>query len=143
MSVTASRIKNATSKVAATTPITGSNQTFAGPTILPQNCSIDSLGCTIEYLITVNTLTMTAEWQYSDDGINFFPARGSNAAANVPFATGTGSLVTSQVALSAVGVLYGKRYARAVVKTAVAAAGGAGSEEVRISYSYRTTANGI
>ncbi len=143
MAVNASRIKNGVSKAAATTPITGANQTVAGAVVLPQNCSIDSLGCTIEYLVTVNTLTMTAEWQFSDDGTNFYPVRGSNGAANVAFATGTGSLVTSQVALSALGVLYGKRYARVVVKTAGASAGGAGSEEVRISYSYRTTANGL
>lgn len=117
-------------------------KTVSGNPLDPRVAGVGSLSAWIDYLITTNTITFTAAWEVSSDGTNWYPARPGNAPANVAIATGNGGLVTSAVAISAPEAVYGAKYARVSVTTGVGAGGGAGVDEVTISYSYRKPFNG-
>lgn len=89
-------------------------------------------------VLTTATLTVTGKWQVSMNGSTWYDVTGPNNAANVVLATGTGSIVTTNIVVSAHDACYGHLYARFVLTSGVAAGGGAGVDEVAISYSYRT-----
>lgn len=97
-----------------------------------------SLSANLVLNVTTNTLTLTGKWQVSANGSTWIDAKNSNNAANVVLATGTGSLVTTNICVSAVDAVYGWLYARFVLTSGVASGGGAGVDDVAISYSYRT-----
>lgn len=87
--------------------------------------------------VTTSTLTITGKWQVSIDGSTWVDAKNSNNAANVTLATGTGSLVTTNLVVSALDACYGHLYSRYVLTSGVAVGGGATVDEVAISYNYR------
>jgi hypothetical protein len=95
-----------------------------------------SARCTIR--LTTNTITVTGKWQVSQDGSTWYDVTGANNAANVVLATGTGSLVTTNIVVSAHDACYGFNKARYVLTSGVASGGGAGVDEAAISHSYRT-----
>lgn len=87
--------------------------------------------------LTTNTITVTGKWQVSADGSTWYDAAPSNNAANVAIATGTGTLATTNKVLSAPEACYGWSKVRFSVVSGVASGGGAGVDEVAISYNYR------
>lgn len=88
--------------------------------------------------ITANTLTITGKWQVSVNGTDWLNATGPNNAANVVLATGTGTIATTTLVVSAHDACYGHLYSRYVLTSGTASGGGAGVDEVAVSYSYRT-----
>lgn len=97
-----------------------------------------TLSANLVLRLTTNTIALTGKWQISTNGSDWIDAKNSNNAANVTLATGTGSLVTTNVCVAAVDACYGYLYARFVLTSGVAAGGGAGVDEVAIAYGYRT-----
>lgn len=81
------------------------------------------------------TLTVTAQWQVSNDNVTFVPMFGSNNAAPVIFATGTAAIKTAAID-APIGVI-GWRWARVVLTTGVVT--GASGDLYSISYCQRTT----
>lgn len=98
-----------------------------------------SLSAKVILRITANTLTITGKWQVSANGSDWLNATGPNNAANVVLATGTGTIATTTLVVSAHDACYGHLYSRYVLTSGVASGGGAGVDEVAISYNYRTT----
>lgn len=102
------------------------------------NIEQGTLSATVYAKATVSTLTISAKWQVSFDGITWRDAYGSNRAANVAIATGTGSAVTDTVNIAAPSGVYGCQYARVSVVSGVGVGAGAGSDECSVVYNYRT-----
>ena len=96
-----------------------------------------TLAANVSGNITTNTITFTGKWQVSDNGSAFKDAFNSNNAANVIIATGTGVLATFSRSVSGHDGLYGYRYVKYVVTTGVGVGGGAGVDDVTISYNFR------
>lgn len=112
-------------------------QTGAGNAVLMNDVEVGSLSAYVSCLVTTNTMTVTAKWQVSIDNSTWVDCSTANSAALVTFATGTGAGVTTTKVVEAPNGVYGHLYARCVVITGVASAGGAGQDEYTISYNYR------
>lgn len=84
-----------------------------------------------------NTLTITAKWQVSNDGVTWLDVtNGSQNASGVALATGTaGADAVVTRAISAPSAVYGWRKARIALVTGVAA--GTTSDLYTLSYCYR------
>lgn len=89
--------------------------------------------------LTTNNITVTGKWQVTAGGASptWYDVGVGNNAANVAIATGTASLVTTNKVISAPEACYGWLYSRFVITSGAASGGGAGVDEVAISYSYR------
>jgi hypothetical protein len=87
--------------------------------------------------ITTNTITVTGKWQVSADGSTWYDTAPAQNPANVAIATGTGVLVTTSKVISAHDACYGWSKCRFVIVSGVGVGGGAGVDEVAISYNYR------
>lgn len=123
----------------AVTGFTGAApQTVAGNTIVMGKPGASprpgTLSATVYAKATTSTLTVTAKWQVSEDGSTWVDAYGSNRAANVAIATGTGSAVTDTVSIAAPDGVYAHNYARCIAVTGVGVGGGAGTDEASVAY---------
>lgn len=98
-----------------------------------------SLSALVVANVTTNLLTITGKWQVTAGGASptWYDVGVGNNAANVAIATGTGVLVTTSKVISAPEACYGWLYARFVLTSGAAVGGGAGVDDVAISYSYR------
>ena len=98
-----------------------------------------SLSALVESNVTTNTITITGKWQVTAGGGSptWYDVGVGNNAANVAIATGTGSLVATNKVVSAPEACYGWLFSRFVITSGVGVGGGAGVDEVAISYSYR------
>lgn len=83
---------------------------------------------------TTSSLTITASWQVSQDGTNWYDAVAANNPANVVLVTASAN---DTVQIAAPDCVYGALYARLVVVTAGATAGDSPDDEFSVSYSYR------
>ena len=99
-------------------------QTLDGAAISTRNLELGSLSSLVTVVAKTSTTTFTAKWQVSDDGSTYYDVAGSNNAANVALATGTGSSVTTNKVLDAPASVYGWNFARVRVITAVSTADG-------------------
>lgn len=97
-----------------------------------------SLSARVVMRLTTNTITVTGKWQVSANGSDWYNATGPNNAANVVLATGTGTIATTTLVVSAHDACYGYLYSRYVLTSGVASGGGATVDEASISYNYRT-----
>ena len=96
-----------------------------------------SLSAHVDYNISTSSITYTGTWQVSLDGSTWVACHPTNGAADVALcAAGTGSLVTAGKVLDAPDCVYGYRYARFIVTTAVGSGGGLGVDDAAVSYSY-------
>lgn len=98
-----------------------------------------TLSAKVYYNINANNMTITGKWQVSDDGgSNWYDCSGGpHAPANVAIYTGTGSPVTGTIIIPAPDGVYGHMNARYKITSGAASGGGAGVDEVNISYSFR------
>lgn len=89
--------------------------------------------------VTTNLLTITGKWQVTAGGGSptWYDVGVAQNAANVAIATGTGTIAAVAKVISAPEACYGWLYTRFVVFSGAASGGGAGVDEVAISYSYR------
>lgn len=110
-------------------------QTGAGNAVQMQDVVVGTLCANIYAQATTNTLTISAKWKVSDNGITWRDAKVPNNAANVVIVTGTGSAVADNIVLAAPDCVYGKRYAKCDLVTAGATA--AAGDEYNISYGYQ------
>lgn len=92
--------------------------------------------------LTTTSLALTGKWQVSEDATTWYDVKTANAAANVALATGSGSLATYRFAVSAPEAVLGWRYARYHITSSGGTGGGAGVDDVRISYACRASAEG-
>lgn len=100
--------------------------------------ALSSLSANVYAKATTNTLTLTGKWQVSNDGSTWNDAYPANRPANVVIVTGTGSAIVDTIVVEAPNSVYGKRYSRFVVTSGVGVGGGAGVDEAKISYNYRS-----
>lgn len=105
--------------------------------IVASRVAVGSLAANVSGNIATNLITFTGKWQVSDNGSTWKDAFNSNNAANVIIATGDGNPATFSRAVSGHDALYVYQYVRYVVETGVGAGGGAGVDDVTISYNYR------
>lgn len=96
-----------------------------------------TLAANVSGTVTTNLITLTGKWQVSDNGSTWKDSFNSNSAANVVIITGDGGADTFSRAVSGHDGLYGFRYVRYVITSGAAAGGGAGVDEVAISYNFR------
>lgn len=92
--------------------------------VLTNKAAFGTLACTAAVVAKTSTTTFTATWQVSDDDSTFVDCVESNNPASVALATGTGSSVTTTKSVSAPLAVYGYKYARLKVTTAVSTADG-------------------
>ena len=139
------RIKQAQQPKAVTAVTGAAPQTVTGNTIsiVGSNIEPGTLSATVYAKATVSTLTLTAKWQVSNDGVTFRDAYAGNKAANVAIATGTGSAVSDTVDLAAPAGAYGHLYARVIVVSGVGVGAGLASDEASISYNWRVMPAGV
>lgn len=107
----------------------------AGAALFMGNVRPGSLSAELTVEAETDTLTMTAQWQLSDDNSTWVNVQPSNNAADVVLATGTGgddAVVT--VVLDAPAACYGANYARCTVSNG--AATGAATDTYSILYRY-------
>jgi hypothetical protein len=94
-----------------------------------------SLSAEVTVDAETNTLTMTGQWQISDDGSTWVSVQPSNNAADVTLATGTGGADAAvTVVLDAPGACYGAMYSRFTVVSGVTT--GAATDTTSILYRY-------
>jgi hypothetical protein len=87
---------------------------------------------------TTSSLTITAKWQVSADGTNWYDVHAANNAANVVLVTASAN---ATVQIAAPETVYGSLYARLVVVTADATANDSPDDEFSVSYSFRKVAH--
>lgn len=101
-----------------------------------------SLSCHIDYDIKTTSITYTPSWQVSQDGSTWVSVRPSNAAADVVFATGSGTDAAGAIVLAAPDVVYGYPYCKVIVTTAAGSGAGAGHDDATFSFSYNKSFGG-
>jgi hypothetical protein len=94
---------------------------------------VASLVAIVSFTAATSTLTATGKWQGSNDNATWIDLAGSNAAANVTFATGTAAIVTKGI--DAPLGAYGWKYVRFCLVVGVAT--GNVGDLYSIGYSYR------
>lgn len=128
------------------TAISGATQTVTGNALSVPNPLAGSghaiepgtLSALVVANITASSLTMTGKWQVSADGSTWYNcANAPQNPAAVTILTGTGTIATTSVVVPAPDAVYGWSKARFALTTAGASGGGAGIDEVAISYNYR------
>ena len=114
-------------------------QTANGSTlsIVDNRVAEGTLAANVSGNINENLITYTGTWQVSDNGSSWKDSFTANNAAQVVIATGAGAPATFSRSVSGHDGLYGYRYVRYSVVTAVGAGGGAGVDDVTISYNFR------
>lgn len=130
-------IQPAAGTVTAFTGAAPQNVDGATVSMVASRIETGSMSANVYALATTNTLTITAKWQVSDDGVTFRDCKPSNGATNVALVTGTGSAVTDTVCLAAPDCVYGKKYARVRLVSGVGVGGGLGVDEGSVSYNWR------
>jgi len=129
--------------VSAVLAIVGATQTAAGTTFDTKQAARNSLSAQIDYNIKTTSITFTAVWEVYDAGAAaWVPVAPSNGAANVAFATGTGTDVAGSIVLDAPRAVYGYPLCRCVVQNAVESGVGSTHDNVTISYSFDKSTNG-
>jgi hypothetical protein len=86
--------------------------------------AIGTLACTAAVVAKTSTTTFTGTWQVSDDNSTFVDCVDPNNPASVAIATGTGSSVTTTKSIGAPIAVFGYKFARLKVTTAVSTADG-------------------
>lgn len=110
-------------------------QTNAGPTLAMNEVAIGTLSAKFYAQAKVNTMTIEAQWQVSNDATTWYNAQSSNNAASVVVVTGTGSNVSDTVVVSAPPAVYGYAYARCSAVSRVASASDS-NDQYNVSYNY-------
>lgn len=110
-------------------------QTNAGPTLPMNDVTVGTLSALVYMQAKVNTMTLEAQWQVSKNGSTWYDVKPANNAATVVAVTGTGSNVSTTIAVSAPDGVYGYAYARCSVISRVAAAADA-NDEYSVEYNY-------
>lgn len=127
-------------KAGAVTAFTGAApQTINGTGIsmVAEIVETGTMSANVYALATTNTLTVTAKWQVSDDGVTYRDCKVPNSALNVALVTGTGGAVTDTVCIAAPDCVYGKKYARVQLVSGVGVGAGLGQDEGSVSYNWR------
>ena len=102
----------------------GSTKTLYSDVVLTSRVAFGTLACTAAVVAKTSTTTFTGTWQVSDDNSTYVDCVDPNNPASVAIATGTGSSVTTTKAVGAPLAVYGYKYARLRVTTAVSTADG-------------------
>lgn len=123
----------ATGELAASTGT--APETNAGPSLAMNDVTVGSLSALVYMQAKVNLMTMEPQWQVSKDGTTWYDAKTSNNAAAVVAVTGTGSNVSTTIAVSAPDAVYGYAYSRLSVVSRLADAVDA-NDEYSIEYNY-------
>jgi len=110
-------------------------QTNAGPTLAMNDVSAGTLAALVYMQANVNTMTLEAQWQVSKNGTTWYDAKPTNNAATVVAVTGTGSPVSTTIAVSAPDAVYGFPFSRCSVISRVAAAVDA-NDQYSVEYEY-------
>lgn len=110
-------------------------QTNAGATLAMNSVMVGTLSALVYMQAKVNTMTLEAQWQVSNDGTTWYDAKPANNAATVVAVTGTGSNVSTTIAVSAPDAVYGYAYSRCSVISRVASAADT-NDEYNVSYNY-------
>jgi hypothetical protein len=112
-----------------------SGATVAGPSLLMATVSKCTLSARCTFLAQTTSLTLSALWEISDDGVNWRQARGLSNATPVAVATGTaGADVAVTRSIDAPLAVYGVRWARCSVL--LGGANGAAGDQAAVSYDY-------
>lgn len=112
-------------------------QTGAGDSVTMGDLQPGTLCAMVYAKATTNSLAITGKWQVRNSATGtWIDARLGHAPADVAIVTGTGSAVTDTRFVEAPDSVYGNRFARYVVTSTGATAGGLGTDEFSIKYQY-------
>lgn len=111
----------------------------AGPTMVMQNVASGTLSATVMMEAETNTITMTPQWQVSNDASTWLNVFSFSNTAYTAYGTGTaGDDAALTRVLSAPDAVYGFRYARVGILNGVAT--GASADAYSIAYNYASPA---
>lgn len=106
-----------------------------GPTLFMGNVEKGTLSARVNLLAQTTSLTLSAVWEVSRDGVTWVRAPGVSNASPVAIATGTGGVDTAVVRqIDAPNAAYSHRFARCSVL--LGGAGGAAGDQGDVSYDY-------
>lgn len=108
-------------------------QYLYGATVQTALIALGSLSSLVTATASASTLSITANWQASDDATNWYDVVPVNNAANVALITGTGTSASVSKVVNGPDV-YGWKYAR--VKCTSSGANASGADGVTVSYRY-------
>ncbi len=110
-------------------------ETNASPTLAMNDVTVGTLSALVAMSAKVNLMTLEPQWQVSNDGTTWYDAKTANNAASVVAATGTGSIVTATIVVSAPDAVYGYAYSRCSVVSRLADAVDS-DDNYNVSYNY-------
>jgi hypothetical protein len=109
-------------------------QYLYGDAVQTRLCALGSLSAIISATASSSTLSITANWQVSQDGSTYYNVVPVNSATNVAMILGTGTSATTTNVIPATDV-YGYKYARLRATSSGATANGT-VDGVTVSYRY-------